>query len=139
MQTAAELSPQAAVSQTIITTTTTKATSAPSGALIGATSLRPEHFECDFQKCKQVKGGELWMNHGVLIHNAEHHYKKTCCITAYQGRQHVLMPLDEIAHMDVIFATHRTPMLLIAAGLELVGGNVMLTWLRGARHMAHGP
>jgi hypothetical protein len=77
-----------------------------------------------------VKEGELWLNstthsgpQGVLIYNAENQTDECCCLTAYQGRQHILMPLDQITHSHVVFAKQRHPTLLFLAALVvLVGG-----------------
>jgi hypothetical protein len=77
----------------------------------------------------EVKAGILWLNsttqygpQGVLIWNAENQTDKCCCLTAYQGRQHILMPLDQITHSHVLFAKQRQPTLLVVAALILLAG-----------------
>ena len=76
-----------------------------------------------------VKTGELWLNstthsgpQGVLIYNAENQTDECCCCTAYQGRQHILMPLDQITHSHVVFAKQRHPTLLVLAALIVLAG-----------------
>lgn len=77
----------------------------------------------------EVKAGMLWLNsttqygpQEVLIWNAENQTDTCCCLTAYQGRQHILMPLDQITHSHVLFAKQRHPTLLYVAALILFAG-----------------
>lgn len=83
----------------------------------------------------EVKVGELWLSStthsgplGVLIYNAENSNDEECGFNAYEGRQHVMMPLDQITHSNVVFAKQRHPSLLVLAAMTLVFGTAGGLW-----------
>lgn len=104
-------------------------TSAVGGASIGArhrdrsgNDVRQYGMATAMTGAVRLKEGELWMNSGVLLYNAENSKESVCGMTSYRGRQHTLMPIESITHTDVVHVTKQHPTLLALSGLSLVTG-----------------
>eukprot|EP01046_Picozoa_sp_COSAG06_P057104 COSAG06_NODE_11023_length_1580_cov_1.494261_1_plen_119_part_00 len=82
-----------------------------------------------------VKYGELWLNSAagsqqldsVLIFNAENATKKCCGLTQSIGRQHKLIPLEQITGTHVSYLRTKKPVLLINCSRAARRGEPLLS------------